>query len=370
LVHIFIYISDHFSPKTGVSEVQFPESLPYSHTTLISEYLWTSAKSFSYPVVFSPGPAIKYTGQHIPILSTGEPFFYTLCNVSLDEDNKSYSQTATCLKKFSDTIFKNHSRADHYMKYLGHFFTFPDCNFYYFISHCTEDHEHSRILFLDRISLVLKAYLDVSGDVRAIWLSPEKEIFIVKQQNCARKFDRNSRLSRISDFNRPLEYLCSLENPWINKYLNKKTKSVFLLIEKINFDGSNYHIFSQSKNTLQNVSDEINYNNIEAATNMIANIGNFDTCLFTKDFLCITSQGETLLMGRNHEMHILINWAKRCKTAAFFHPSLPIVFTRSNAQESFKLYLLKNATWQERIQFPFNPDRSYKKRTSYELNSA
>ena len=332
--------------------------LPRSHSVWISQYLWTTAYSFTYPIIKVP-PPIDFSSKPPPI---------ELCTIYLNEDTKEFEIKKTYFDTFCPLIWQFPSRTN-FVKYIGHFFTFPDWTHFYFVSHCTENHEHSRILFVDKQTQTISSFLDVSGELKSIWLS-DTEIYIAKKLDGNCMFQEQSIWTNIphssSADNASLQYKCPLDSPW-RRSQPKKQKKEQILLERINRDGTNYEIFKES-DIVFSAEPCLSYTSITSMLKGLAFLADFGEYSFTPHYICIHSDEATptIILGRNHGYKIHLRWlnSTNFRSPAFFHPTLPLVMTKTNANSTFKIYLLNTANDEERNDFQSLriPDFSFKER--------
>ncbi len=77
----------------------------------------------------------------------------------------------------TDQIFNCLSRML-FVKYLGHFCTTPESSFFSFLSHCNENHEHSRMLIVDKKNFDDKIFSQYFGK-RCVYNSNKPRIIYI-----------------------------------------------------------------------------------------------------------------------------------------------------------------------------------------------
>ncbi len=286
----------------------------------------------------------------------------TLCTVELCEKTETYKISKSCLNHLTEQIFNCLSRTV-FVKFLGHFCTVPESSFFYFLSHCNDNHEHSRLLIVDKKTLIIKSFLDISGNVRFL-LPTNCEIYIAKVIDTTVNFDTNSILTNVVNSSNPFssfEFKCSFEFPW-----RKKVGSTMIMLEKIDFDGQHYKIITELKNTVKrySLSPTTTFRTVTSTRIFLDVVAFSDKCSYTQDFLCITKKNETFIISRNHNFQFLCNW--NCnfeyRAPAFFHPTLPLVLSKTDFGVFMKILLLSTASSAETLQYPKLPyNFEYKK---------
>ena len=334
--------------------------MPRSHSVWISQYLWTSAYSFTYPSITIPLPVF--------FSSRNPPTSIQLCTIILNEDTKDFEIRKTSFDKFCPLIYSFPSRTT-FVKYIGHFFTFPDWTHFYFVSHCTENHEHSRILFIDKETQAITSFLDVSGELKSVWLS-DNEIYIAKKLDSHCMFQEQSVWTQVLPFsdNPSLQYKCPLTSPW-RRSQPKKQRKEQLLLERINRDGSKYEIFNES-DIFFSEGPPLSYTSITSMLIALASLTYFGDYSFTPHYICLHNDDAkpSIILGRNHGYKIHLRWTdSNFPSPSFFHPTLPLVLTKINGKSTFKIYLLKTANDQERNNFPSlrTPDFSFREKIAW-----
>jgi hypothetical protein len=311
----------------------------------VSPYLWTSSTSFCFPL---------YDGDYRQIAITHtDKIKMSLCTIELCEKTETYKVSKACLDHLAEQIFNCLSRTI-FVKFLGHFCTVPESSFFYFLSHCNENHEHTRLLFIDKKSLIIKSFLDISGNVRFM-IPTNCELYIAKILDPTVNFESASIWKNVENSANPFssfEFTCSFDFPW-----KKKKGEKMVILEKIDLDGQNYKIICELNNTVKrySLSPTTTFRTVTSTRILLDAIAFSDKCSYTQDFLCTSKKNETILISRNHNFQFVCNWNCALGAPAFFHPTLPLVFTKHEYSTFFKILLLKTASSVEAEQFPKLP---------------
>ena len=312
----------------------------------------------------------------MPVSFSSETPTLELCTVTLDQDTQTFKETKEYINHFVTEIFQITSRTT-LLKYLSHFCTFPNWSHFLFVSNCSANHEHSRLLFVDKTTWEVTSFLDISGNLRSIWLSGD-EIYIAKEQKNLCSFQKNSvwtNISNLPESQKALKYKCGIGEPWRRSASKKFKSSSKLILEKINKNGTNYHIFSESE-SYADPYEPLSYRKIYEMAGSLSYLVDFGNLTVTRDYIILndtTRKPNSLIMGRNHQFEFQAYWSHCPKFVVpiFFHPTLPLVLTRANVRCNYKIHLLKTATKKDRQDFPQEEDChfSYRQKISWKLNA-
>ena len=334
-------------------ELKFSEPLKTAYSPMVSQHLWTSPTSFCFP----------HFGECI--VTYGTSMMVDLCTVQLYEESLTCTLKKRPLDPLLRQIFDCPSRTT-FVKYLGNFCTIPESSCFYFVSHCPNNHEHSRLLFVDKKTLTIDSFLDISGSIAFI-VPTKTELLIAKRLNPSIFFQNESIWTYIGISNNSFsskEFKCPFGDPWrISHTVDQK----LIKLERTDLDGNNYKFLSELEDIVQRppLPTSLTFRQISQTRNYLDTISFFDNCSYTKDFLCVThsdTETKTFLYSRNHAFQFICTW--KCKyeykAPAFLHPTLPIVLTKTNFCKSLRICMLKTATDDEKLTFPKDHDHCYK----------
>jgi len=310
----------------------------HSHfSTDLTKWLWLDNNTFIIPMMMGFDNILK------------------LVYVTLFEDN-TFSISVRCIDHLKKMVIRE-SRGPGYHNYFGNFFTIPfSDNYFYFVTHCSAPHRHSRLLLVCKKDLKIVRYLELPGNVVDIAVDARnQEFFISLCINALAEYEQE-----ISVRSPPPNYQsfkrldCMFGATWTSKehspHMRKNT------IFKISacgrkWDTSECHIFyvflaPGLDNTLNEALRVIHFMNATAYGGKLS---------LTNDF--VIAHDEKIignkLISRHHHFHYNNSLENRIVkvSRAFYHPTKPFFVIDLCDAKSFQVHLCEWADSETRQKF-------------------
>lgn len=343
-ISIFHYDSNFFS----VSEISFfPNENLEAGYGLNTKFLWLNDSSF--------------------IFATTEK--YQLCTVKLDGKEKNYKTKIIEVNKSLSMVHGGLEKK--FLHFISGFFVMPneESNYIYFLSSCGKDHQHHRILYIDKITLDVVKWVNLPGEVLEITVS-ENEFFVLIQQRLEESyFHLEPSITEKKD-NMTKEFCeCSFSEPWRQK--KSSTTSDIAKIKIVTCTEQTAHYFRQKccSDQITGISSTISYNtnlNYAALRECLTKVVRSNMLYSTKDYLYCTSISSTTttVFGKNHHFSFQVKNTEdflfpNQTNLAWFHPSKPI-FIQKNNLFYFNIYLQQTANEEDQENFPLMRCFNYK----------
>ena len=265
----------------------------------------------------------------------------------------------------------------------------PTSPYIFFLTSCAENHQHHRILYVDKMTLKIAKVVNVPGEVTEISAAFDYFLLIFKQRAAETFADVEPYMSTIDSstfasatmFSRTSaedQHSCGFPPPERSsrqEFSEDSTRGIMIKCTneavcnwrnqccgKINgVMASSIHPDSNKKHHFQ--ADQLN------------TICSADSLFTTDDFIYFVNHSirSTTVMGAHHHFRYVTDWDEdfiflpTIPSLAWFHPKSHILLRRKNSH-SFDLFLTQIASDEDRITFPQMTEYLYKKKLLFARN--
>ena len=329
---IKVYFYD--SEKLCMNEINFKgESALLTTHTMNTKFLWLDETSF----IFS---SIKK--QLVRIINLKK-------NGSYDEKVLDFS------KVFSDLALN--SERTKYESFVSHLFVLPNPSspYIFFLTCCPLNHQHQRLIYVDKITLSIKMIASLPGEVIEISAS-SNEFFLLIQSRSNEDWQYNSPvLSPVKD-SADLKK-CPFTDPWICKETRSPMTSTVLRGNSVSLIFFREMCCSKIFRGENKLKEGTNFNKANLMP-YLASITQANNLFITEDYLYYTDNLKqvTYIRGIYHHFEFktclktdFLFPAQDC--LVYFHPKKPI-FLRKDNWHSFDIYLGTWATDDDMDEYP------------------
>jgi hypothetical protein len=335
-IKIFFYNSNTFC----VNEIDFKEPLIPS-PGMNTKFLWLDACSF----IFAD---IKKDLFRIINLKT---------NMTYDETKIDLTRT---LEKFT-----TNSKRNKFISFVSSLFVMPDSEspYIFFLTCCPTNHQHQRILYVDKISHKVVKIASLPGEVVEIAVT-STHFFLILQSRPYEDYKYNAPILWNVNEKRDDHNKCFFSEPFREKIMNGNSE--YLTAEGLIFQGNSTGIYpfrspccirlSPTENHLRKLSNS----NPQSLFPYLTRLARASNLYVTNDYVYYVDKIKrtTKVLGLNHhfEYDLILKddfLFPSSGCVAYFHPTKPLFLFRKKIDEShFDIYLLPWATDDDIIEYP------------------
>lgn len=318
-------------------EIEFAnELIPFA--AMNTKFLWLDSSSF--------------------IFATATKHLFKIIHL---KENNSYSEVTIDLTQSLDTLTKSNFARTKYVSFVSSLFVLPDPSspYLFFLSSCPGNHQHHRLIFVDKLTQKIVKIANLPGEVVEISVTFDRYFLILQNRNYE-TYEHNApsmlTIRTPSDLKE-----CYFSEPFLCK--SKSSHERALADGKI-FSGDSDCIFpfrSPCCNTIPNMTCNLSMSmnlSLEHLFPHLTRISSGNSLFATKEYVyrVSKSQRKTRVWGLHHHFE----FTTRLKTdylfgpqeyVVYFHPSKPI-FLRKEHDKFFDLYLSGWATDNDKTEFP------------------
>jgi hypothetical protein len=301
---------------------------------------------------------------------------FLLAKITLNENCK-YEKTFIDLTPTLKPLI-NATERKLFIPFLSSLFVLPNPNspYLFFLSSCPEDHQHHRIIYVDKLSREIFKIASLPGEVIEITVN-KKGFFLLTQDRVYESFQYNQPLvwehqgSSLNQLN-----ICPFPEPFrtkrASKYDNASTK-----VKIIVGTSHDVHLFrSPCCVEIDMVENKLHCDGNKKKSllyELMVNICKTSNLYVTRDYLYFVNKikNVTHVFGLNHHFAFDTIWsddwilpATTCQT--WFHPKKG-VFLRRKTSHFFELYLSSLATDEDRKECPEMDEFIYNRSVKYTM---
>ena len=321
---IYFYNVQNFS----MNEIRFNEPL-LPNPTMNTKYLWLDEFSFIF----------------------GEQKKNIFRIVNLKTDEKTYSEKKIDLSKTLDPLTKNTARKN-FVSFVSSLFVLPDPSspYLFFLTTCHFDHQHQRLVYVDKITHKIAKIASLPGEVVEISVNSEN-FFLLLQNRSYEDYKFNApivwNVSEKDDLQK-----CYFSSPWIGKAPqidNIMTTSYLFRGDSLSivpFRSSCCNSILKTENFIKRNTNS----SVETLFPYLTGISRGNSLHTTKDYVYFVKKIEevTQVFGLHHHFEFSTVLKDEfvfppSNFPVYFHPSKPI-FIRKKDRRYFDIYLLPWAT--------------------------
>jgi hypothetical protein len=312
---------------------------------------------FKFPLVPSPAMNTRFLwldGSSFIFADERKNIFRT---VTLQKNN-TYEETKVDLSAILEPLRDNKKRTK-FISYVNSLFVLPDplTPYLFFLTCCPVNHQHQRILYVDKKTHKIEKVVSLPGEVVSIAVHSNR-FFLLLQTRPYENYKYNSPIVAETDFEK-----CLFSDPFIGKISDSDFENYSR--ESFIFRGDSTGIMPFRHfcgcGTLEVTENLLKKDTNMKAENLFLYLGKLAkaTDLYlTNDYLYHVSKitQRTKVFGANHHFVFDIclkdDWVlPPMKFVAYFHPNKPI-FIRKKRGNYFDINLLPWATDDDKTAFP------------------
>ena len=271
--------------------------------------------------------------------------------------NKTYEESQIDLSVTLEPFRKNEQRTS-FISYVNSLFVLPDPQtpYLFFLTCCPTNHQHQRVLYVDKMTHKIVKVASLPGEVVSIAVHSSR-FFLLLQTRPYEDYKYNKVIIAENDFQK-----CLFSDPFRGKISDSNfdnyTREAFI------YEGDSSGIWSfrsfccgtiKFTENLLKKDTNTNAENLFLYFGKLARASDFH---LTNDYVYYVNNNRqmTSVFGSNH--HLMFNISlkddylfPRSNYIAYFHPTRPI-FIRKKRGNYFDIYLLPWATDNDRTDFP------------------
>lgn len=261
---------------------------------------------------------------------------------------------------------------------ISNFFVMPnpESNYLFLLSSCGKDHQHHRILYINKITQKLEKWVNLPGEVLEIAVG-NLEFYVLIQERPEESFDHNSPSLTSITSELAKDFLeCPFYDPWRAKTTDqKKNKKIIKCTETETKIFTNPCCSDQLTDILSTISPDSN-RKYETLKEVHSQISKTNKLYVTKDFVYYTNNitSVTHVFGTNHHFYQkILNHDEFVhpdkNNMAWFHPTKS-VFIQKKSLFFFNIYLHQSASQEEKEEFPLMKCFNYKSQVVFSSSSS
>jgi hypothetical protein len=330
---------------------------------LNSKYLWLDENSFLF-------------------VTTKE---FNLTKIKLLDENK-FKKTNIDLSSTMNEIKFLKRRTLFLPPFIGPLFVMPDpfSPYIFFLTSCAENHQHHRILYIDKMTRKISKVVNVPGEIAEISVANEYFLIVV-QDRSTESFDKDClpSISNIVDKKFKRENLFSSTTPEAQHscpFPPPERSSSF------DFDNNTGRIMKCTNDSvcnfrknccekLEGIASSLSPDSNKKLPFLLDQLNTIcmaNSLFTTTDYIYFVNKmaGITYVLGANHHFSFKTEWDEdyiftpAIRSVAWFHP-LSHIFLRRKTSHYFEVFLTRIATDDDRKNFPKMVEFAYKKKISF-----
>lgn len=305
---------------------------------------------------------------------------YVLAIIKIDKETKKITKSYIELSKTMSRLDVS-VKSKKMIHLVSNFFVMPnpESTYIFFLCPCGKDHQHHRVLYINKITLEVEKWVNLPGEVLEIAVTASN-FFVLIQERMEESYshnapwmDKTKTANLIQDFSN-----CSFSEPWRSKRfstVNEIAKTKIIKCTENSTELFRPHCCSrQLTGIASTISQDSNkkYNLLKEVLTKISQTNKF---YVTNDFLYYsqTVTDVTHVFGLHHHFYFNpINsdeFLLSKNNNAWFHPTKPIFIQKTNLFY-FNIYLnYQRATEKERREFPVMSCFNYKSQVVFSSSS-
>ena len=305
---------------------------------------------------------------------------YKVAVITMKSLEKNYTFRLIDLTPSIEQVFITGRKGRQFPLVISNFFVMPnpESNYLFLLSSCGKDHQHHRILYINKITLELEKWVNLPGEVLEIAVN-NLDFYVLIQERQDESFDHNSPslISITSELAK--DFLqCPFSEPWRTKITGQKNpkpkRKIIKCTEKETMLFTPYCCSDQLTNILSTISPDSNrkYESLKEAHSQISKTNRL---YVTKDILYFTNNiiSVTHVFGINHHFYRkILNTDEFVlpdkSNMAWFHPTKSI-FIQKKSLFFFNIYLHQSASQKEKEEFPLMKCFNYKSQVVFSSSS-
>jgi len=306
---------------------------------------------------------------------------YKIGIVSLCSGKKNYNYRLIDLTATIQQIFNAATKSRQFPLLISNFFVMPtpDSTYIFLLSSCGKDHQHQRILYINKITLEIEKWVNLPGEVLEIAVG-NTAFYVLIQERLEESYTHNSPSLISSKSNLQKDFsACPFSEPWRGKKFSTKNEIAKTKIIKCTEEKTElftpYCCSDQLTGIVSTISPDSN-RKYESIKEVLSSISKTNRFYVTDDFLYYTNTitAMTHVFGINHHFYLkTLNkdefiLPNKCNMA-WFHPTSSIFIQKKNLFY-FSIFLHQRASQKEKEEFPIMKCFNYKSDVVFSSSSS